>query len=460
MTIKLFNTINRKKEEFRPENKDKITMYVCGPTVYSHPHIGNARAALIPDILFRLLSSKYSKVIYIRNITDVDDKISEAARKSNKTVYDISSEFTKIYHTNMKSLGILNPTFEPKVTDSIPGIISAIQNILDSGYAYISEKHVLFDTVKYKNYGQLSKKNFDEMIDGARVEIASYKNSPRDFVLWKPSDSTMPGWDSPWGVGRPGWHIECTSMIKEIIGKENTLDIHGGGNDLIFPHHENEIAQGSCMSSVKYCNYWFHNGIVLVDKKKMSKSLGNVILIEDLLKNHSSISIRLALLSAHYRQPLNWTNRTITDSQNLITKFKSSIIRSSNDNFVKGRNIEFLLNPKPQQIDNEIFDILSDDLNTPEAITYLSRLSKYAKNNDEDAQKLINAASFLGINLLEPIKPKKIDENLIDQLILERNQSRSQGNYKRADEIRDKLTAMGVKIKDLDDKTTWEYISN
>ena len=450
MTIKLFNTINRKKEEFISVDKDKVTMYVCGPTVYSHPHIGNARAAIIPDILFRLLNSKYDEVVYIRNITDVDDKISEAAKRSNKTVHDISTKFTKIYHANMQSLGIMNPTFEPKVTDNMPAIINAIQNIIESGHAYISDKHVLFDTVKYKEYGQLSKKNFDEMIDGARVEIASYKKAPRDFVLWKPSDATMPGWESPWGTGRPGWHIECTSMIKEIIGKESTLDIHGGGNDLIFPHHENEIAQGSCISSVKYCNYWFHNGIVLVDKKKMSKSLGNVILVEDLLKKHSSVAIRLALLSAHYRQPLNWTNRTIVDSHNLITKYKSSI-----------ENIKF--SKESKQIDNEILDILSDDLNTPEAITYLSKLSRYAKKNSEDAQKLINAALFLGINLLDKnksIKTKKIDENLVNQLILERNQSRSQGNYKRADEIRDKLTVMGVKIKDLDDTTTWEYISN
>jgi len=450
MTIKLFNTINRKKEEFIPVNKDKVTIYVCGPTVYSHPHIGNARAAIIPDILFRLLSVKYNEVVYIRNITDVDDKISEAANKSNKTVHDISAKFTKVYHANMQALEMISPTLEPKVTDNIPEIINAIKDILDSGYAYISEKHVLFDTVKYKEYGQLSKKNFDEMIDGARVEVASYKKSPRDFVLWKPSNSTMPGWDSPWGIGRPGWHIECTSMIKKIIGKETTLDIHGGGNDLIFPHHENEIAQGSCMSSAKYCNYWFHNGIVLVDKKKMSKSLGNVILIEDLLKNHSPITIRLALLSAHYRQPLNWTDRTIADAHNLITKYRSSI-----------ENIEFT--KKLEQTDNEILNILSDDLNTPEAITYLSKLSKYAKKNTKDAKKLINAALFLGINLLDKSQSTKVeqaDEDLINKLILERNESRSQGNYKKADEIRDKLVAMRVKIKDLDGKTVWEYISN
>ena len=303
MTIKIFNTINRKKEIFKPVKSGSVSMYVCGPTVYSHPHIGNARAALVPDILFRLLKRKYDNVTYIRNITDVDDKISDAAFKQKKTVYEISETFIKIYQDNMASLDILEPTYQPRVTDNMPGIISTIEKILKNGFAYISEDHVLFDTSKYKEYGELSKRTLDEMIDGARIEVADYKKSPRDFILWKPSSNDQPGWESPWGLGRPGWHIECTSMIKSIIGNENTLDLHGGGNDLIFPHHENEIAQGSCMSSSKYCNYWFHNGIVLVNKKKMSKSLGNVILLEDLLKNNKSNSIRLALLSAHYRQP-------------------------------------------------------------------------------------------------------------------------------------------------------------
>ena len=327
MTIKIFNTINRKKEIFKPVKSGSVSMYVCGPTVYSHPHIGNARAALVPDILFRLLKRKYDNVTYIRNITDVDDKISDAAFKQKKTVYEISETFIKIYQDNMASLDILEPTYQPRVTDNMPGIISTIEKILKNGFAYISEDHVLFDTSKYKEYGELSKRTLDEMIDGARIEVADYKKSPRDFILWKPSSNDQPGWESPWGLGRPGWHIECTSMIKSIVGNENTLDLHGGGNDLIFPHHENEIAQGSCMSSSKYCNYWFHNGIVLVNKKKMSKSLGNVILLEDLLKNNKSNSIRLALLSAHYRQPLNWSDSTLIESNNLIKKF-SSLARS------------------------------------------------------------------------------------------------------------------------------------
>ena len=447
MTIKIFNTINRKKEIFKPVKPDSVSMYVCGPTVYSHPHIGNARAALVPDILFRLLKKKYNDVTYIRNITDVDDKISDAALKQNKTVYEISEKFIKIYQDNMASLDILEPTYQPRVTDNMPGIISTIEKILQNGFAYISENHVLFDTSKYKNYGELSKRALDEMIDGARIEIADYKKSPRDFILWKPSDNNQPGWESPWGLGRPGWHIECTSMIKNIIGNNNTLDLHGGGNDLIFPHHENEIAQGSCMSSSKYCNYWFHNGIVLVNKKKMSKSLGNVILLEDLLQNNKSNSIRLALLSAHYRQPLNWSDSTLIESNNLIKKF-SSLARL----FVGEIN-------KYNNLDNEIIDILSDDLNTPEAVKYLSKLSKTAKINQKDLASLIVSAKFIGINLLahNTSALKTIDEELVKSLIEKRFDARSSGDFKKADEIRDKLLSMGILIKDLEDKTVWDY---
>jgi cysteinyl-tRNA synthetase len=447
MTIKIFNTINRKKEIFKPVKPDSASMYVCGPTVYSHPHIGNARAALVPDILFRLLKRKYDNVTYIRNITDVDDKISDAAFKQNKTVYEISETFIKIYQDNMASLDILEPTYQPRVTDNMPGIISTIEKILKNGFAYISENHVLFDTSKYKEYGELSKRALDEMIDGARIEVADYKKSPRDFILWKPSNDDQPGWKSPWGLGRPGWHIECTSMIKNIIGNDNTLDIHGGGNDLIFPHHENEIAQGSCMSSSKYCNYWFHNGIVLVNKKKMSKSLGNVILLEDLLKNNKSNSIRLALLSAHYRQPLNWSDSTLIESNNLIKKF-SSLAKS----YVGDIN-------EYDNLDNEIIDILSDDLNTPEAIKYLSELAKAAKTSQKALASLIVSSKFIGINLLAHNASilKTIDEGLIKSLIEERVEARSSGDFKKADEIRDKLSSMGILIKDLEGETVWDY---
>ena len=447
MTIKIFNTINKKKEIFEPVNRDKVYMYVCGPTVYSHPHIGNARAAMVPDILFRVLKKKYKDVIYIRNITDVDDKISDAAYKENKTVYDISNKYIDIYQNNMSSLNILDPTHQPRVTDNMSAIIKTITKIIENGSAYLSEGHVIFDTSKYNNYGELSKRSLDDMIDGARVDIASYKKSPRDFILWKPSTDKQPGWDSPWGLGRPGWHIECTSMIKNIIGDDSTLDIHGGGNDLIFPHHENEIAQGSCMSSAKYCNYWFHNGIVLVNKKKMSKSLGNVILVDDLLKNHDSGTIRLALLSAHYRQPLNWSDSTIKDAGNLLKKFKS--IAKSDVNIDLSKDLE-----------NDITDILSDDLNTPEAIKFLSSLAKSAKHNKEDFAKLVLSAKFIGLNLQHDDKSilnTNIDVKLIERLIQERLEARQEGNYEKADKIREKLLSMKIYIKDLEGTTVWDY---
>jgi len=448
MTIKIFNTINKKKEIFEPVNHKKIYMYVCGPTVYSHPHIGNARAAIVPDVLLRVLRKNYDEVIYIRNITDVDDKISDAAFKQGKTVQEISNKYIDIYQKNMSSLGLIDPTHQPRVTDNMPAIIETISKIIENGSAYISEGHVIFDTQKYKNYGELSKRTLDEMIDGARIDIASYKKSPRDFILWKPSSDKQPGWSSPWGNGRPGWHIECTSMIKNIVGCDSTLDIHGGGNDLIFPHHENEIAQGSCMSSAKYCNYWFHNGIVLVNKKKMSKSVGNVILVDDLVKRYDPRSIRLALLSAHYRQPLNWSDSTIIESNNLLKKF---II------LAKSSPSELELE---QDCDTEIADILSDDLNTPEAIKYLSSIAKSAKKNNNDLVKLISSANFIGIDLLLEDKSKSndnIDKVLVEKLIKERLEARLAGNYEKADEIREKLSSMNISIKDLEGTTVWDY---
>lgn len=448
MTIKIFNTINKKKEIFRPVNNNKVYMYVCGPTVYSHPHIGNARAAIVPDVLLRVLRKKFDEVVYIRNITDVDDKISDAAFKQGKTVQEISNKYIDIYQNNMSSLGLIEPTYQPRVTDNMPAIIETITKIIDNGSAYISEGHVIFDTTKYKNYGELSKRTLDDMIDGARVDIASYKKSPRDFILWKPSSAKQPGWESPWGIGRPGWHIECTSMIKNIIGSDATLDIHGGGNDLIFPHHENEIAQGSCMSSSKYCNYWFHNGIVLVNKKKMSKSIGNVILVDDLIKRHDPRSIRLALLSAHYRQPLNWSDSTIIEANNLLKKF---II------LAKSSSIETELE---EDYDNEIADILSDDLNTPEAIKYLSSIAKSARKNDNDLARLISSANFIGIDLLLKDKLKSndhVDKEYIEKLIKDRLEARLAGNYEKADEIREKLSSMKINIKDLEGTTVWDY---
>ena len=454
MAIKLFNTLSKQKETFIPQDPKKVTMYVCGPTVYSHPHIGNARAALIPDILYRLLLSYYpDDVVYIRNITDVDDKILKAANEQGVKPTEISEKFTDVYLNNMAQLNILHPTHQPKVTEFMDSIISMIHKIIDSGHGYVENNHVLFNTEKDNNYGCLSRKKLDEMIDGARVEVAEYKKSPRDFVLWKPSDNDSFGWDSPWGYGRPGWHIECTSMIKKIIGDDCTLDIHGGGNDLIFPHHENEIAQGSCISTSKYCNYWFHNGIVLVNKKKMSKSLGNVILLDDLLKEHSSSVIRLALLSAHYRQPLNWTEQTIINAKNLYKKLVSAVGIITEDMFYYAAEATYL----PFSQCDEIQEILSDDLNTPEVINYLSRLAKTARNNSDDAMKLAQSMKFIGLDLAKPSYKNFLDDKDIINLIKQRDEFRIKKDFKSADEVRDKLLDMGVELRDSDGKTTWKY---
>ena len=447
MKIKIFNTLTKKKETFKPIHEDRVNMYVCGPTVYSDPHIGNARAAIVPDILFRVLRKFYKEVNYIRNITDVDDKILDAASKENKEVHEISEKYLKIYQKNMATLGLLVPTHQPKVTENIPMIIETINKIIEKGYTYFAENHVLFDTEKFSDYGNLSNRTLSEMIDGVRIEVATYKKSPRDFVLWKPSTQEQPGWNSPWGYGRPGWHIECTSMIKKLIGMEKTLDIHGGGNDLIFPHHENEIAQGTCATDVKYCNYWFHNGIVLVNKKKMSKSLGNVILISDLLKTVSPMIIRLALISTHYRQPLNWNDLTINEASNLIKKFE------------KIYNADETTDHKEVQCD-ELIDILADDLNTPEAIRYLSALAKTSKVNQNDRKVFKSAYDFLGLNFFENKTAQKepaINEKLIEQLINERNEARKNKNFNKADQIRKQLSEKGVEIEDLKDETHWKF---
>ena len=448
MTIKLYNTLTRKKEVIKPISDDSVSMYVCGPTVYGHPHIGNARAAIVPDILYRLLRSKYESVKYIRNITDVDDKIIKASKEEGISIDKITSKYTKIYNDNMADLGNLKPTHEPKVTETISKIISTIEKIIKNGNAYISDSHVLFDTDSFNNYGDLSGKKLEEMLDGVRIDNAAYKKSSRDFILWKPSEDNSPGWESPWGKGRPGWHIECTSMIKDILGDDTTLDIHGGGNDLIFPHHENEIAQGSCISREKYCNHWFHNGIVLVDKKKMSKSVGNVILLNQLLKNNDKATIRVALLSAHYRQPLNWTSRTLDNASNLVNKIRGSI------------------NPEispDEQVQTDIKEILSDDINTPLAFKYLSDLTKSAKKNVKDSTKLLQSCSFLGLDFktkLKSMKPSKLLSVKIKNLIRKRSELRNTGRYEEADAIRKELSAIGVTLKDINGQTEWELDPN
>ena len=440
MNLHIYNTLTNKKEQFLPHTENKVSMYVCGPTVYSAPHIGNARAALVGDLFYRLLQKLYEEVVYIRNLTDVDDKIILESEKTGIPINVITQNVTQIYQDEMSKLNMLTPTFEPKVTDNINNIISTIEKILNNKSAYVSENHVVFDMDSFEDYGSLSKKVSDDLIDGARVKPESYKKNPKDFVLWKPSVNENCGWNSPWGYGRPGWHIECTSMIKSIIGNEQTLDIHGGGNDLIFPHHENEIAQGTSCASAKYCNYWFHNGIVLVDKKKMSKSLGNVILVSDIISSINPIVIRLALMSSHYRQPLNWTNDTVNNAKNIYEKIVTSLDADTSD---------------LRENDNDFLELLCDDLNTPNAIQYLVKQAKDSKNNKNLLPKLRYNCDLIGLKR----NASKISvelKNKVEDLISQRETARQNKDYASADQIRNMLASMNVDLKDGPSGVTWK----
>ena len=443
MNLHIHNTLTNKKELFVPcSSAESINMYVCGPTVYSEPHIGNARAALTGDLFYRVLKELFENVVYMRNLTDVDDKIIDQSSKTGIPISKLTEDVACIYQKNMLELNMLKPTHEPKVTDNINNIISTIEKILINKSAYISEKHVVFDTVAFDNYGTLSKKIANDLIDGARIKPEAFKRNQKDFVLWKPSQNDKHGWDSPWGYGRPGWHIECTSMIKSIIGNNNTLDIHGGGNDLIFPHHENEIAQGSCCSSSKYCNYWFHNGIVLVNKKKMSKSLGNVILVSDIINRYDPSIIRLALMSTHYRQPLNWTDDTINNAKNIYEKISRTLDNASQLNVTR---------------DDNFLELLCDDINTPNAIQYLIKQAKLARHDIKVMSKFKYNCQLVGIvSNRKSIEINPNEKQMIENLIEKREMARKNRDFLQADSIRDQLTALSVVLEDGPSGVTWK----
>ena len=436
MNLKIYNTLSREKELFVPLNLKSIKMYVCGPTVYSYAHIGNARPAVIFDTLYRVLKNIYPEVIYVRNITDVDDKINEAAKKLNKPISFITKKYTGIYHQDMQSLNVLSPSHEPRVTDNIEQIISMIQRIIDNKKAYIKDSHILFDVTSFERYGELSNRDIDEMLSGARVEVAEYKKNPGDFVLWKPSKDDEPGWDSPWGYGRPGWHIECSSMVETYLGKE--IDIHGGGQDLIFPHHENEIAQScSAHNSKSYAKYWMHNGYLNMEGEKMSKSLGNIITVKELLEKYDGEVIRLALLSTHYRKPINFGESLLEQSKNILNKLYKNINNQSYEDVVS----------------KDVINSLSDDLNTPLAISSLLKI--------KCSKTLIKSANLLGLlnrtqeEWLSLNNKSTISENDIELLINERDEARKAKDFVKADEIRDQLEQNNVILEDIDGKTIW-----
>lgn len=451
--MQIYNTLSRKKEDFVPGDPKRVTMYVCGPTVYSHPHIGNARPAVVFDTFYRLLQYEFPNVVYTRNITDVDDKINASALKENTSIDTISNRFAEIYHQDMGELGVLSPTIEPRVTEHMPQIIDMIQRLIDNGHAYEAEGHVLFDVPSYKEYGKLSGRNQKEMLAGARVEVEPFKKNPSDFVLWKPSSKDQPAWDSPWGGGRPGWHIECSAMIEKHLGK--TIDIHGGGQDLVFPHHENERAQTTCAHGGElFSRYWMHNGFVNVDQEKMSKSIGNVLLVKELLEHAPGEAIRVTLLSTHYRSPLDWTDDALKQSSRNLDKLYGAL------QDLQDIDVEVTAEDVPAAF----LQALKDDLNTPAAFAELHKLAKQANNEKGTALKssikkqLLAAGNMLGILQQDPNEwfrgMGNIDEDEIQKLLDSRAQAKNDKNFELADEIRDKLTAMNVQIQDHPDGTS------
>ncbi len=459
-SIVLYNSLTRRKEQLETLHPDRVGMYVCGPTVYNLAHIGNARPAVIFDVLARLLRLFYSDVTYVRNITDVDDKINAASVETGEKIGVITERFTTAYHQDMAALNIAQPDAEPRVTDHIEQIVNMIESLVEREHAYLAEGHVLFDIKSFPEYGELSGRSTDDMIAGARVEIAPYKRDPMDFVLWKPSTPELPGWESPWGRGRPGWHIECSAMSESHLGE--TIDIHGGGRDLIFPHHENEIAQSICAhGGSPYCRMWVHNGFVTVEGQKMSKSLGNVLLVRDLLDEAPAEAIRLALLSTHYRAALDWTTVRLDEAKRTLVKWYRALELCSTDSL-----------SDEAVPDSEVVCALCDDLNTSVVFARIHQLvGDLGQSSDPVEQAklkhtIVASADVLGLLQQDPttalaaltassLKRNDIDAVWIEQRIEDRRLARLNKDFEQADNIRDELSAAGIRIEDSADGTTW-----
>lgn len=464
MSISVYNTLTQKKELFQPTDPNNIKMYVCGPTVYNYIHIGNARPAVVFDTLYRLLKHHFPKVTYARNITDVDDKINKAALEQNVDIRVISDKFADAYREDIHQLNVLPPDVEPRATENIDQMIDMISRLIEKGYAYAAEGHVLFDVQAYEKYGELSNRSLEDMLAGARVEVAPYKKYAGDFVLWKPSTDELPGWDSPWGRGRPGWHIECSAMIERHLG--TTIDIHGGGQDLTFPHHENEIAQSTCAHDGEtYVKYWMHNGYITIQNKdsdsheKMSKSLGNFITVRDLLSEIPGEVVRFALLSAHYRSQLNWSSDLIEQAYTALDKLYTAL-RDINVSEVE-----------TTAVSTTLLEALNDDLNTPIAIAELHHLAKQINKSDSEEEKsqiaaqLIASAQLLGLlthTAEEWFKSRGkqteggLTDEQIDTLVQERIDAKKNKDFARADQIRDELKAAGIELEDTRDGTRWQ----
>lgn len=456
--IKIFNTLSGKKEEFSPLDPNHIKIYACGPTVYNYAHIGNARMAVVFDTLVRVLRYKYPKVTYVSNITDIDDKIIDAANEQQVPIKEITEKYTSIYNDDMSQLAVNIPDIQPKATEYISEMIDLIENLINKDHAYEKEGHVLFHVPSYDNYGMLSNRNRDEQIAGSRVEIAPFKKDPADFVLWKPSSGSQPGWDSPWGFGRPGWHTECSAMSEKTLGLP--FDIHGGGRDLTFPHHENEIAQSCCSTADiskpnSYANYWMHNGFVTINGEKMSKSLGNIILVKDLANEYHGEVIRLALMSSHYRQGLDWNEKIIHQSKKLLDKLYKILLDLKLEDLVEMQNDSWI-------------DPLMDDLNTPGFIANVNVLVKSYLSASKEKKgilksKLVLLGNLLGILQEDPyswFESDKLDKNIneeeIEALIVERNEAKMNKDFEKADVIRAELMSKGIELMDSSSGTSWK----
>ncbi|MDX1516821.1 MAG: cysteine--tRNA ligase [Woeseiaceae bacterium] len=458
MTIKLHDTRRGKKIRFQPLVDGEVTMYLCGPTVYNYAHIGNARPAVVFDLLARLLRRHY-RLTFARNFTDVDDKINEASLESGRPIGEITETFKKAYNEDMAALGVLPPDVEPCATEHIDEMVEMIELLIARGNAYEAEGHVLFDVESYAAYGELSKRNLREMIAGARVEVAPYKKAAHDFVLWKPSTPELPGWDSPWGRGRPGWHIECSAMAKKHLG--TTIDIHAGGTDLIFPHHENELAQSRCAhDGAEFARYWLHNGFLSIDHEKMSKSLGNVLLVHDLVRSIPGEVMRLALLSAHYRQPLDWSDDTIEQAQKMLDRLYGAI---------RGIDVDAAerdaAEPPPKLI-----AALEDDLNTPKAMAAFFSLARQLNKAAGESERrrlaatMLAAGDLMGLLQSDPEEwfagqgDLGLDVVEIEAIIDKRRVAKERKDYEAADRYRDQLADAGIRIEDGPDGTTWRRL--
>ncbi len=455
MTIKLHDTRLGKKVDFEPLDDDKVTMYLCGPTVYNYAHIGNARPAVVFDLLARVLRRRY-ELKFARNFTDVDDKINAASLETGKPIGEITEKFMRIYNDDMAALGVLPPDVEPRATEHIAEMIAMIETLIARGFAYEAEGHVLFDVAAYEDYGALSKRSLREMIAGARVEVADYKRNSHDFVLWKPSTPELPGWESPWGRGRPGWHIECSAMAEKHLG--TTIDIHAGGQDLIFPHHENELAQSRCAhGGEEFARYWVHNGFLSIDHEKMSKSLGNVLLVHKLIETIPGEVIRLALLSAHYRQPLDWSDETVESARRMLDRLYGA---------VRGIDGSAALSAAAEPLPS-VVEALEDDLNTPKAMAEFFGLARELnKATDTGERQRLAAAMFatgdlLGLLQQDPEEwfavaaDSALSAEAINEMIEKRNAARSAKDFATADALRDELVAAGIQIEDGPGGTTW-----